>query len=93
MGKRSVWWDRIVQRVDLPVEAIPGQSILELLGDNRVLIEGHRGVSQYGTDKIGVNLPFGVVCISGCNLELTHMTRSQLVIRGRIDSIQLHRRK
>ena len=93
MGKRSAWWNRITQGVDLPGEAVPGQSILELLGDNRVLIEGHRGVSQYGTERIGVNLTFGTVCISGCDLELTHMTRSQLVIRGRIDFIQLHRRK
>lgn len=93
MGKRSEWWERFTQGGDLPGEAIPGQSILELLGDNRVLIEGHRGVSQYGTEKIGVKLSFGMVCITGCNLELTHMTRSQLVICGRIDSIQLHRRK
>ena len=93
MGKGRAWFEWIMDGVNLPGEAVPGQSVLELLGDNRVLIEGHRGVSQYGTEQIGVNLPFGMVCVSGCNLELNHMTRTQLVIRGSIDSIQVHRRK
>ena len=93
MGKRRTWIDWITDGVDLPGEAVPGQSVLELLGDNRVLIEGHKGVNQYGTEQIGVNLPFGMVCVSGSNLELSHMTKTRLVICGSVDSIQLHRRK
>ncbi len=92
MKGRGRIWDTIADSADLPGETIPGQSILELMGDNRILIEQHRGVTEYSREKIGVKLKFGTVCICGCGLELTHMSREQLVIRGRIDAVTVHRR-
>lgn len=92
MAKHGFLWDKIADGWDMPGEVVPGQSVLELLGENQVLIEGHKGVRQYGPETIDVKLRFGLVCVRGCGLELTHMTRSQLVIRGRIDSIELQRR-
>lgn len=92
MGKGSRFLDRIAEGADLPGETLPGQSVLELMGDNRVLIEQHRGVQEYSRERIGVKVRFGTVCVSGCNLELIHMTKEQLVIRGRIDAITLKRR-
>lgn len=92
MAKDSGFWERMAAGMDLPGESIPGQSVVEILGERRVLIEGHRGVREYSGDKIGVNMPFGSVSISGCDLELTHMTVDQLVICGIIWDITLNRR-
>ena len=92
MARTGRIWDRIAQSTELPGEALPGQSILEVLGDSRVLIEHHRGVQEYSRERIAVKLKFGRVCVCGCGLELTHMTKEQLVIRGRIDAVTLHRR-
>ena len=92
MGKGRNLWEQLAENSDLPGEAIPGQSILELMGDNRVLIEQHRGVREYSRERIGVKVRFGVIFVCGCNLELIHMTKEQLVIRGRIDSITVQRR-
>lgn len=92
MARTGRIWDRLADGADLPGEVVPGQSILEVLGDTRVLIEYHRGVQEYSRERIAVKLKFGTVCICGCGLELTHMTKDQLVIRGRIDAVTLHRR-
>ena len=92
MAKGEGFWERLAQMAELPGEGIPGPSMVELLGENRVLIEGHRGVREYSREKIGVNVNYGTVCICGCNLELAHMTAQQLVIRGKIDTITLQRR-
>jgi len=75
------------------VDAVPGQPIIEIAGDRRVLIENHQGVAAYGREKILVHVKFGSICICGCNLELMHMTKEQLVIHGRIDSVVLQRRR
>lgn len=75
------------------VDAIPGQPIVEIAGDRRVLIENHLGVAAYGRENILVHVKFGSVCICGCNLEMLHMTKEQLVIHGRIDSVVLQRRR
>ena len=42
------WMERMVERADLPGEALPGQPLVELLGERRVLIEHHGGVTEYG---------------------------------------------
>ena len=65
---------------------------MELLGEHRVLIEGHRGVREYCREKIGVKVSFGMISIRGTGLEMAHMTAQRLVICGQIDSVSLHRR-
>lgn len=75
-------------------EAIPaGHPLLELYGDRRVLIEHHRGVIEYGRERIQVCARYGQICICGSCLELAKMTSEQLVITGRIDSVHLVRRQ
>lgn len=83
---------RLAERADLPGEPFPGQSLAEIAGDSRVLIENHRGVSEYTQQRICVKVSYGQLCICGCGLELSQMTRDQLVISGRIDAVTLCRR-
>ena len=73
-------------------EALPARSVIEIAGDSRVLIEHHGGVREYSRERIGVSVKFGTVQIDGCGLELSRMTREQLVISGRIDGVTLLRR-
>lgn len=68
------------------------QPLLELYGERRVLIEHHRGVTEYGRERIQVRANYGQICICGGCLELAKMTSEQLVITGRIDSVHLIRR-
>ena len=82
----------LFDRLDLPGESIPGQVLVEILGDSRVLIEHHRGVREYSRERIGVNVKYGILQVQGCGLELSRMTREQLIISGRIDCVQLLRR-
>ena len=69
-----------------------GMSLIEIAGDKRVLIEHHRGVTQYTREQICVKVKYGHVRIDGCGLELSRMSKEQLIISGRIDSIVLLRR-
>lgn len=86
------WAQRLTEAADLPGEAVPGISLVEVLGDNRVLIECHRGVTEYSCEQIGVKVSFGCLCIRGCGLHVRLMTRERLVISGKIDSLTLVRR-
>lgn len=78
--------------MDLPGETLPGQPIVEIAGERRVLIENHLGVIQYSREQICVKVKFGNIRVCGCGLELAQMTRYQLVISGRIDQVSLARR-
>lgn len=73
-------------------EAIPFLPIIELAGDHRVLIENHHGVIQYSDAKVGIRVMYGDVYICGCSLKLKHMTKTKLLITGKIDQLVLSRR-
>ena len=93
MGNGRNLWERMIRQTELGAESVPGQSIIEIAGERRVLIENHQGVAAYGRENILVNMKFGCLRISGCNLEIIHMTKEQLVIYGRIDAVGLQRRR
>lgn len=90
--KNRGWMQRLAEGMELPGEAAPGLPLVEICGQRRVLIENHRGVLSYGTELIRVCVSYGAVEVRGCGLELARMTREQLVICGRIDSVSLVRR-
>ena len=92
MGRNLHWVQQLAERADLQGETVPGIPVLELAGDRRVLIERHNGVTEYGPQRIGVCLSYGIVTISGCELKLMRMTKDQLIICGRIDEIVIQRR-
>ena len=78
MGKGRMILQRLADGADLSAEPLPGQPIVEIAGDRRVLIENHFGVKEYSREKI--------------DLELIRMTKEQLIISGRIDAVTLIRR-
>ena len=82
---------RISRAADLTDEPIPGRPLVEILDYRRVLIEHHKGVNEYGENLIRVKVKFGSICVCGSCLELTRMSKSQLIISGNIESIHLNR--
>lgn len=89
MRRQFDFWERM----DLPGEAFPGQALVEIAGNSRVLIEQHRGVCEYSRERISISVSFGQVQICGSGLELRSMTKDQLVISGSIDAVCLNRRE
>ena len=83
---------RLTEDLELPGEILPGQSLGDLVGDSRVLVENHQGVTEYSRCRIGATVSFGRVLVCGENLELARMTQRQLVITGRVEGVTLMRR-
>ena len=93
MGKGHHFINNIMEQTALHPESVPGHPIVEIVGDSRVLIENHLGVSAYGKERIHVKVNWGSICITGCNLEILRMTKEQLVIQGVIHCVGLQRRR
>ena len=91
MKQRGSILQRIADGSDLPNEPIPAMPLVELAGDRRVLIENHKGVTEYSREKIRVQVRYGQLCVCGGGWELAMMSKEQLVICGRIDSVSLIR--
>lgn len=82
---------RLMEQVGMVEEPIFSLPLIELWGNERVLIERHGGVIEYGTEMITVRLKCGSVSINGTGLKLCRMCAQQLVITGDIHSITLNK--
>lgn len=83
--------ERLMMTADLQGEVLPKMPLIEIAGSNQVLIENHEGVTQYSSCCIHIKAKYGQICVQGCNMTLSRMTRDQLIISGQIDSVHLIR--
>ena len=91
---RYIWEQMLKEAQQHGSESAPlFQPIVEMSGDRRVLIENHHGVISYGSEEVVVKVKYGCISVCGRGLEMTQMTREQLVILGNIQSISLQRRE
>lgn len=72
-----------------PAQALRPRTLAELYGNERLLVEQHRGIRGYGNDCIRIGATFGELAVQGSGLRLCCMSRTQLVIRGNIQSVQV----
>ena len=91
MKERRNFLDQLSSVSDLQDEAIPGLPLIEILGDRRVLIEHHCGITEYGCNQICVKVRQGMISVVGTKLELALMTKEQLIISGCIEGVRLVR--
>ena len=69
------------------------QTLVEILGTRRVLVERHRGILAYGKEEILVGASFGRIRVTGAELSLCCMSREQLFISGKIGQVSLEARE
>ncbi len=91
MKKNASILDWVAMTTDLPGEILPAQPLVEILGDHRVLIENHCGVTKYGETDICIRVHYGCIRVSGSELHLAKMTKNQIIICGMIDAVEICR--
>lgn len=73
---------------DLPSEAVAGVPRVTVTGTGKLHIENHKGLLGYGTEEITVNGGKIIIRISGTELELSAMSDIELVVTGKIKSVE-----
>lgn len=82
-NKRS----RLDTILDIPEELSTSNPKVTILGFEQVLIENHRGILEYQDYFIRLNTYIGIININGFNLKLEEMTTDDIIVRGKIDSV------
>ena len=65
-------------------EAVPGAARLSVTAGKRVLVENHRGLLEYGPERIVVKTEAGKLVLSGSGLGIRAMDRRDLLIGGKL---------
>ena len=84
MRKKARKLDEILE---IPVELSTNNPKLTVLGFERLLIENYKGILEYQDYFIRVNTYIGIININGFNLNLEEMTSDDLLVTGKIETI------
>lgn len=91
MKRQNGIWERLACLADLKEETQPGIPLAELVGEHRILIENHCGVSAYSENEICISVSYGHIIVFGERLELANISKERLVITGSIDCIRIQK--
>lgn len=75
----------------LPGVVMPGNSLIEIIGDSRVLIDYHHGLLCYSNEKVIISGNKCEISVCGSGLRISSMTNDQIVICGKINCVDLHK--
>ena len=78
----------LAERLELPGELLPGTGRLTLSGGRRALLEGQRGILEYTAERIVVSFGREKLSLMGDGLRLSAMNAGELLIHGRIRSVE-----
>ena len=73
--------------LEIPVELSTNNPKITVVGFERVLIENYKGILEYQDYFVRLNTHIGIININGFNLNLEEMTNDDLLVNGKIDSI------
>ena len=88
LKKRKALLMNLAERLELPEEAVSGAAKLSVTGGKRILIENHRGILEYGSERIAVRMDSGTLILSGTELHLLGMNEQELLFGGRLQNAE-----
>lgn len=88
-SRRPVLLEKTARLFDLPADVIAGVPRMELVGDSEFRMENHKGILSCGDEEIHVSGGIYLVKVVGEGLEVRAMTGLELLVTGKIRSIEL----
>ena len=75
--------------LEFPKEIGSNNPRITMSGFNNLLIENYKGILEYEEFFIKINTYIGIININGFNLELNNLTDDDILVTGKIDSIDI----
>lgn len=85
--KKKEYKRKIDNLLDMPREVVSGEPKITIVGFEEMLIENYKNILEYEDYFIKLNTHIGAININGFHLKLIQMTEDDIMITGKIDSI------
>lgn len=82
--KKQSRFDRLLE---MPREISSAEPKMTVLGFHQILIENYKAILEYQEYYIRISTAIGILNINGFSMNLTEMTTDDLLITGKIESI------
>lgn len=87
MRKKKKEASKLERILEIPEELTTDRPKITMMGFEQVFIENHKGILEYQDYFIRLNTYIGIININGFNLKLEEMTSDDILVTGKIDSI------
>lgn len=84
--KRGI--NRINDFLEMPEEITTNKPRITILGFDEIVIENYKNILEYDEVFIKINTHIGAININGFNLKLIQMNKEDIMITGKIDSLE-----
>lgn len=78
---------KINKLLEMPDEIYSNETKITIMGFNQMIIENYKGILEYQDFFVRINTYTGIININGFNLLLNEMTQDDIMVTGKIESI------
>lgn len=78
---------------DIPREVVGKAPKITITAFDEIMIENFKGIIEYEDFFVRINTHIGIVNINGFNLNLNQMNEDDILVTGKIGSIEFEPRK
>ena len=82
---------KIDKLLEIPQEVYTNTPKITITGFNEIILENYKGILEYEEFFASISTYIGVVNINGYNINLEKMTKDDIKITGKIESVELER--
>ncbi|MDN5345492.1 MAG: hypothetical protein PWQ18_1606 [Clostridia bacterium] len=88
MDRARRWERAITDYLELPADAVLDLPRLTMVGNTRLVIENHRGIREYRTDLVRLQLTIGEMEIKGTGMLLREIKPDAIALEGTIQTLK-----
>lgn len=85
--KRKTRASRLNDILEMPKEVVSNEPKITIVGFNQILIENYKSILEYEEFYVKINTYIGAININGFGLRLKEMTGDDIMVLGKIDSL------
>ena len=89
--KKNKFSSKINKVLEVPRELSKGEIKVTIIGFDEMLIENYKGILEYEEFYIKIKTEIGNINISGFNLNLQQVTEDDILVKGKIEGIDIER--
>lgn len=86
-NKKQKYQNKFERLLEIPTELSSTEPKITIVSFNEMLIENYKGILEYQEFFIRISTYSGIININGFNLKLNEMTSDDLMITGKIETI------
>jgi len=76
--------EKLTEVLELPKEIVLDVPKITMIGNSNFVVENHKGIIEYGDNRIKINTGKGLMKIQGNGLSIREITLENIIVTGKI---------